>query len=57
LNKVGVKDDDEDVVVVDDDDGDDVAFEENEELIDMFHVVLMKVKSERHYLKKERLQR
>ncbi len=48
-----MKDDEEDVV--DDDDGDDVEFEENEELIDMFHVVLMKEKSEHHCLEKRKI--
>ena len=50
LNRVGVKDDED---AVDDDVGDDVEFEENEVLIDMFHAVLMKVKSEHHYLEEE----
>jgi hypothetical protein len=45
LDKVDVHDEDED-----EDDGDDDA-EENEGLIDMFHVVLMKEKSEHHCLK------
>ncbi len=47
-----MKDDDEDV---DDDDGDGVEFEEIVELIDMFHVVLMKEKLEHHCLKKRKI--
>ena len=43
-----MKDEDED-----EDEGDDVEFEENEELIDILHAVLMKEKSEHHCLKIE----
>jgi hypothetical protein len=52
LNKVGVKDDDEDV---DEGEDGDVEFEENVELIDMFHAVLMKEKLEHHCLKKRKI--